>query len=486
MTRWPLLPLVLGKVPPGLVQALAQEGTPFVDQRQAHGAGRFVLYDSRRESLPRLLPGQRAIDVDLLRQNETDDPFELLLDERSAPANWQIGGLQAVEEIAAIDKRGVRQRLMARLRKMLEAAGAVWMKLAAYPYPYQSTFNFRIDHDDYHAADFVATLDAIRGREDATSHFVCGIDFQDQSEAAAALRGLDVGSHGFWHHTYRDAADNRRNIERGIAVLQAAGIEPSGFVAPHGRFNRGLLAVLNELKIGHSSEFALAYDDLPFFPRGGSVLQIPVHPVCLGIILEAARRESPHIEQDSLEVARVIDAACEYFAATMSAKHAAGEPLFLYCHPTGRLGRYPQVLRRVFDAADHLPRLWRTTYTTFARWWGQRAVVRPRVHQISGGYEVTAESLPPEFTPALEVWRQDRVAVLPLSTPTARFDPAALDFQHRVAIAAVLQPERIPRRGSLKGRLLQSIDWEKATPLHEIRIRSWRGLVKKSLRYIKS
>src|SRR5207244_3181934 len=108
---------------------------------------------------------------------------------------------------------------------------------------------------------------------------VCGSTHESQPEALARLRGGDVGSHGYWHHTYADADDNLRNVARGIEVLRAAGIEPSGFVAPHGRFNGGLLDALQRLGVTHSSEFALAYDDWPFFPRGSSLLQIPVHPV---------------------------------------------------------------------------------------------------------------------------------------------------------------------------------------------------------------
>ena len=49
----------------------------------------------------------------------------------------------------------------------------------------------------------------------------------------------------------------------------------------------GLKAALEKLQVGHSSEFGLAYDDLPFWPRQSSVLQVPVHPVSLGIFLNA-------------------------------------------------------------------------------------------------------------------------------------------------------------------------------------------------------
>ena len=38
-----------------------------------------------------------------------------------------------------------------------------------------------------------------------------------------------------------------------------------------------------------------------------------------------------------------------------------GEPVFLYGHPTGRLGRYPEVLRAVFETVDGFGAVWKTT-----------------------------------------------------------------------------------------------------------------------------
>ena len=70
--------------------------------------------------------------------------------------------------------------------------------------------------------------------------------------------------------------------------------EPVGFAAPHGRWNAGLDAVLDELGYLYSSDFQLGYDDLPFFPwredRFSSVLQVPIHPICEGLFLDAGVR----------------------------------------------------------------------------------------------------------------------------------------------------------------------------------------------------
>jgi hypothetical protein len=390
-----------------------------------------------------------------------------------------------IEEIARHEKREIRRRLMLGLRRLIEAAGGAWVKLGAYPFPHRSAFNFRIDYDDYEPEDFERTLAALAGHEDATSHFVCASPYEGRGEALDRLRGLDVGSHGYWHHTYRDFDDNLENIRRGIEVLQSAGIEPSGFVAPHGRFNAGLHEAMQRLGVGHSSEFGLAYDDLPFLPRGGDVLQIPVDPVSLGIVLEAAaRRATSGVAGPALE-RKAADAASEYYAAAARTRYELGEPLFFYDHPTRRLGRYPQVLGDLFAVVDGFAAVWKTTFSQFAAWWRQRARLRLNVARRGEEFVVQCGGLPRGHRPALELWRDDRVAVMPLDRPQIAFSPEALAFQRRAAARPLVRPKRIDERPTLKNAVKRMIDWEKVTPADEIRVRSWRGLMKKALRYLR-
>ena len=61
--------------------------------------------------------------------------------------------------------------------------------------------------------------------------------------------------------------------------------------------------------------------------------------------------------------------AIEHFRSVIRAKHAAGEPIFLYGHPTGRLGRYPEVLESIFREIDVRSDVWRVTMSEWAAWW---------------------------------------------------------------------------------------------------------------------
>ncbi len=527
----PLLPLVLDRVPSGMRQALSQEGVPFVERRASRVDGRFVLYDSRSGGSPTLAAGQRALDIDLLRRDWRGDPFEDLLDERSARFAWKLSGVQVSEEICRINKRDVRRQLMQKLRSRLEEMGGVWFCLGAFPFPYRSAFNFRFDHDAHDENDLDGMLRAIAGYEHATSHYVCGSTHEAYPDSIGRLRGLDVGSHGYLHHTYQDAEDNLRNIRRGIDTLRRLRLEPNGFVAPHGRFNLGLLSALESLGISHSSEFCLAYDELPFFPCSSNVLQIPIHPVCLGIFLEAItnqnrdarpisddgsagsgsarlwfdaanrsdssiRRisalEAPrgvlNLEQEQTvgasAIQRAVDAAINHFCLLARARYSAGEPIFLYGHPNGRVGRHPRLLSTVFEAVSEFSAVWQTTMSGFNDWWRARQAVRVRVLANESGYTVQLDHKPKHFRLTGEIWRGEHVASVPLDETTVSLVPEALAFESR-RVNLETKAFRIDRPHGLKGTLRRYLDWEQVTPLEEISTRTWRGWMKRTLRKIK-
>jgi len=480
--RLPLLPLILDGVPQGLRQALAQEGIPTSDRRAGPPKGRFLLFDSRAGKREPPAAGQIGVDVDPLRKQFDEDPFRALLDERSDRFAWQIAGLTLTEQIARVDKRAVRRQLLDRLRTTIEESGGIWLRVSAFPFPYRSALSFRIDYDEYDPEDFDATMKAVAGNEQATSHFVNGAAYERAGDALARLRGLDVGSHGYWHHTYRTAKENLRNIGRGIETLRAAEIEPSGFAAPHGRFHRRLLLALETLGVTHSSEFGLAYDELPFFAAGSSVLQVPVHPVSLGLFLEAARRNlGDRSGAPDAAAHAAADRAVDYFDQLAQARYQRGEPVFLYGHPTGRLGRYPQVLRRLFDTASRFGALWKTNLTEFSTWWRARAEVRLTVTRHERQYLVALDRPAPGYRVGVEYCRGGHVALMPLEGRAVRFSSSALAYESRQA-RPIVHPVRIDQPQGIRGRVRQLVDWERVTPIEEIGTGDWRNLAKRALR----
>ncbi len=478
--RLPDLPLLVADVPQALRVALSQEGVPCQDYVPGSRAGRFVLYDSTRLR-PRLGEGQRSFDVDELRRIVGGNVWQELADERAGRFAWQIGPLAVEEVVARADRAALRWQLMSKLRAMVEAAGGLWMSIAAFPHPYQTAFNFRIDHDEYDAGDFAATLAIAERHADCVSHYVCASTHVRHSQVLQRLRGMHVGSHGFWHHTYRDASANLTNVSRGIDALAAAGIVPQGFAAPLGRFNRGLLAALESLCVSHSSEFGLAFDDLPFFPAGSSVLQIPIHPVCLGLCLDAAGSRFPAEKAGAV----AAETALRHFLRMARDKHQAREPVFFYGHPAARLGRFPHLLRELFDFVGTLDGVWRVTLAEFAKWWTARAKISVQAFRRNGQIEVVAERCPVHYSPAVDYWRGDRAATLPLMNGRAVFACDAPLGEPRRPLRDAY-PRRVARRWGWRDRLCRYLDWEYATPLEEIATHHWRGRTKRLLREVKA
>lgn len=471
----PLLPLVLDRVGSTFRRALDQEGIPCESYAPGPPAGRFVLYDSRWGRTPPLADGQVLIDVHPLLSGLEAHPLA-----SSARRGWRLGELVVQEDVARVDQRAVRQRLMTALRAELEAAGGVWLKLSAFPFPYQSAFNFRIDHDEYVEHDFDATLSALAGHDGAVSHYVCASTHAGHPRAMAQLRGRHVGSHGFFHHTYLDQAENYRNIGRGIQALAAAGLEPAGFAAPHGRFNRGLLDALAQLGVSHSSEFGLAYDDLPFFAGEPDVLQIPIHPICLGIALDAARQSRGRVS-DAAAAALLRD----HFCRVAEAKRQACEPIFLYGHPDGRLGQHPEVLRDLLSTVAGMAGVWMTTLAGFEAWWRARSRVQLQVFWHDGDLKIVAAGRTGGFRFGVELWRGPQVATAPIDGDVQTFSPQAAAFHWRPA-PPVLETVAVEQPAGMRAGLRRQLDWERVTPAGEISTRTWRGWAKRTLRRLSS
>jgi hypothetical protein len=437
--------------------------------------GRFVLGGCAA-------PGQVFIDVDRLRAAWPLDPFAALTSVAARRQQWTFGGLNFTEVIARVDKRVLREQILEQLRAEIELAGGVWLRVAAYPFPYRSALNFRIDYDEYHPQHFHATLAAIAGHEACTSHYVNGAAYRAHPEALARLRGLDVGNHGYWHHTYRSFDENLRNLRRGVDVLHAAGIEPEGFVAPHGRFNGELLSAMERLDVAYSSEFALAYDEFPFYPGHSRVLQVPIHPVCFEIMLEATQREAEDAGARSRSLPDDVQRlAVEYFQEVARAKYRNGDPLFFYGHPTGAKGPSTEVLRSILALGGDLPALWKTTLHEMAAWWRFRGAVRFTAFRQGDDLVVETGPTAGPHRIGLEYLQGRRMARVPLDERRLRFSPSALAYEIRGGSPGV-RPVPVARSAGWRAHLRQLIDWERVTPVEEIVPNNWRNLAKRTLR----
>jgi peptidoglycan-N-acetylglucosamine deacetylase len=189
-------------------------------------------------------------------------------------------------------------------------------------------------------------LGALRDFEVAASFYVPGITAErhpDEIRSIVAL-GHEVGHHGHTHRSPAElpAAEQRGEIEDGLAALAALGIAPRGYRAPAWELTEATLALLPEYGFAHDS--SLMGDDRPY--ELGSLLELPVHWT-----LDDAPYFAADLGDESLERVwkRELDLAAE-----------EARPLTVTLHPE-ILGRPHRVdlLRRVLEhaAAQGIPTL---------------------------------------------------------------------------------------------------------------------------------
>lgn len=445
-SQLPVFPLVLDGVPAGLRQALSQEGISCVERAQARAAGRFVLFDSRSGRCRGVAAGQIPLDVDALRRSAEGDPFEDLLDERSCQHGYRIGGFEFREEMASIDKRQVRRRLMTLLRQMIESRGGIWLKLSAYPFPYRSVFNLRTAYRQAEP-DFEEVLADVAGYEGATSHYLCGQAIESTSAAARLFAGLDVGSLGYRAVIYDDTDENVSNLRLGISALRRLGLEPHGYAPPDERFSLPLLSALDVVGVTHSPTTALCYDELPLFANNCQVLQLPSHPLRVG--------RSGDCQGDAggtptnCSAAAAVEAVSEHFRALINARYRTGEPLLLHRAAAPRAVHARDAVAAVLAAAAGRSALWRTTLTQFAEWWRRRAATRLQVSIEAEHIQLTVDHRPADFRLAAEFWRGEHVALVPIDAQTTRLTLGALAFESRRA-SPLPMPQRVDRAEPLQ------------------------------------
>ena len=268
------------------------------------------------------------------------------------------------ERVAFYSKSFARELLSRGLLLAQQLRQYPFARLWYYPDGYLSLFNFRFDLDEDTDGGLNKLKSDSSDYRDCTSWFVCCASFKNNRDKIKDLaeEGFDIQSHGYYHHTYGDRGQNLNNIKRSLEYLRGINDNIEGFVAPLGRWNRGLQQTLQELSFLYSSEFSLDYDNLPFYPvisgSFSTVLQIPIHPVCLGLYLASEIRDEEIIRR--------------YFDSVIFKKYNLNQPIILYGHPNHSLGKSSQLQADIYKRVTSLSGLWRVRLSDLARWWNKR------------------------------------------------------------------------------------------------------------------
>lgn len=259
------------------------------------------------------------------------------------------------ELASAVSKGDIRKLVVNCLKKLYAKMQLPYCHVWYYPEKYSSVFAFRVDTDFGPIECLTATFELEKNQETIFTYFV---NTKEHYYVLQFQRDFQIHCHV--HKVFKDYQRNYDNIKQAKDILEKFGIIPVGFVSPFGLWNENLQRAIEDCDIKYSSEFTLGYDDLPFssiiYKRKSNVMQIPVHPICIGRLIHAGLSK---------------DKCIKYYKRYFDLQYQANEPMFIYDHPR-RIAQFTAVFDEILTMASEYPSVWITTLTAFHQWWEKR------------------------------------------------------------------------------------------------------------------
>ncbi len=321
--------------------------------------GATILYTN--EGVPSALSGKNGNGYVLAL------PFDLsavLSDERTMAKSFYANRSRLpFETVSLIARSGIRNIITRALEILHHQRGLPFLHSWYYPKSNANLFSFRIDTDYANLDDLESLYGLLQKHQIQATWFV---DVKSQEHILSFFKkiqteGQEIGVHCYEHTTFDDYEKNFENIDKAKQRLTEAGIQPAGFAAPFGKWNRNLSRAVSKLGFEYSSEFSYDYDNFPGYPvveeTFEPALQIPIHPISIGSLRRQGFSQSEMIA---------------YFDNAVRDKIDRCEPLFFYHHPKNH---HHEVLEHLFQVV-HQHQLQNMTMAEFARWWKIRAAVR--------------------------------------------------------------------------------------------------------------
>ncbi len=229
-----------------------------------------------------------------------------------------------------------------------------------YPNGARSHVNVRIDADWCNRKEWECTMEMLKPLGKHASWFITtGKVREEDMDLFGTLKqsGVEIGSHMYFHYTFRDEANNRHNMDLAEKWLKDHGIQSRSFVSPSAKWSPELQRCIDEKGYIYSSEFGLAHDCLPFETERGT-LQVPVHAVCPCNFLEK-------------------EGIGNYYSAVADALYRACLPIHLYGHPHDMHLMGKEVIEKIAALPDvHI-----STLLDYALWWKERKFTYDLEHE---------------------------------------------------------------------------------------------------------
>ena len=138
------------------------------------------------------------------------------------------------------------------------------------------------------------------------------------------MKDQEIGVHCYDHFFSPTFSRTLRMFKKQSDTLKKAGIAFKAYAAPYGKWDAEFGKALASLGFEFSSEFSYDYDNLPG-DTGNGMLQVPVHPICIGSLKRHSYSDEKMIR---------------YFDFVVRRKLAAREPMFFYHHPGMGMNRF--------------------------------------------------------------------------------------------------------------------------------------------------
>jgi hypothetical protein len=297
------------------------------------------------------------------------DPAALVTDNRAAVKSFYSPESRLpFETVSRVSKGEIRTLVLRCLELLHHRRGLPFVHLWNFPNGARSLFCFRIDTDNGTDEQLKDLSLAVNRNGIFATWFVDAKNHATSIKSYVETQEQELCVHCFDHETFPDYERNVQNIRKAQALLRDSTFRLQGFAAPFGTWNNELGRAIVDCGFEYSSEFSYDYDNLPSIPPlqgGDGVLQVPIHPICIGSL----KRHGYSSEQ-----------MIRYFASIVERKIAVHEPIIFYHHPRDM---HLDVLEWLFQEMRY-EKVPAKTMSGYAWWWKMRSASIPELQYANG------------------------------------------------------------------------------------------------------